>query len=84
MDLLILMNKIYKSPSCVVCVRHRVSSQRFHIRYKESEYNYTKEITADNIVQKTYLYSCSILLLCTLIYLYTILYKYIYLNKEEC
>ena len=53
MDLLILMGKIYKSLSCVVCVRHRVSSQRFHIRYKQSEYNYTKEIMADNIIQKT-------------------------------
>ena len=74
MDLLILMGKIYKSPSCMVCVRQRVSSQRFHIRYKQSEYNYTKEITADYIVQKTHLYSCSLLLLYTLIYLYTILY----------
>ena len=84
MDLLILMGKIYKSPSYIVCVRHRVSSQRFHIRYKQSKYNYTKEIMADNIVQMTYLYSHSILLLYTLIYLYTILYLYIYLNKEEC
>ena len=68
------MGEIYKSPSCVVCVRHRASSQRFHIRYKQSKYNYTKEIMADNIIQKTYLYSHSILFLYVLIYLYTILY----------
>ena len=74
MDLLILMGKIYKIPSCMVWVRLRVGSQRFHIGYKQSEYNYTKEIMADNNIQMTYLYSCSILLLYTLIYLYTILY----------
>ena len=67
MDLLILRGEIYKNPSCAVCVRHRASSQRFHIRYKQSKYNYTKEIMADNIIQKTYLYSHSILLLYTLI-----------------
>ena len=68
------MGQIYKSPSCAVCVRHRASFQRFHIRYKQSKYNYTKEITVDTIIQKTDSYSHGILLLYTLIYLYTILY----------
>ena len=77
------MGKIYKSPSCAVCVRHRVSSQRFHIRYKQSEYNYRKEIMADNIIQKTYLYSHTILLY-VLLYTYILYYANIYLNKEEC
>ena len=74
MDPLILMGKIYKSPSCTVCVRHRASFKRFHIRYKQSKCNYTKEIMADVIIQKTYLYLHSILLLYTLIYLYGMLY----------
>ena len=73
-DLLIIMGKIYKSPSCTVCVRHRVSFQRVHIRDKQQIYNCTKEIMVDIIIQKTYLYSCNILLLYTVIYLYTILY----------